>query len=411
MTVHLHHHSFLDRTSDNEECIVLLLPLAAACWQANEMDPSLASLPESIRETLKKLVGSDPCRVDEAKSAQQRVLVLQYDYETVERFSSPWAPMLIAGGKCLVVRIWKGGSRWWNLNQAKHVRTLAAAEVAGYRLAHEALGTKVPKVLYAVVDGKDDDSPLWAVLEYVGRNSSRFDDRVKVYDQAWTESMIKVRDEFGFPEPHPRWGRVPVDSALSYALRVLDQVTLPLHRHLYYAEQKGTVPGKEDVAALCSDLLECEQGYTYTRMVQHYRKALGEMEAVLAPTSLETKDKPLSASLKALGQCVLELEKETVKPLPLVLVHMDCQPQNLVFARTPDRDPWCISSMLDWEDCAFGDPRFELLLLGRKVSLEHERGTAVTLNVSSHILINTSPGVRQSAASRRVVGILPTSVS
>jgi hypothetical protein len=211
-----------------------------------------------------------------------------------------------------------------------------------------------------------DDSPPWALIEYVGQKSSRFDDFTKVYDQTWTESMIKVRDEFGFPEPHPRWGRVPVDDALLYALRVLDQVTLPLHRHFY---QNGAVVGNAEKAALCSDLLECEQGYTYTRMLQHYRKVLAQMEAVVAPASLETKDERLSASLEALGHCILELEKEAVKPLPLVLVHMDCQPQNIVFSRTPERDPWCISSVLDWEDCAFGDPRFELLLLGRKVRL------------------------------------------
>ena len=321
---------------------------------------SLEPIPIYITDCVKEKVGLDVIQIEEAKSAQQRVLIFKYDANDERRETSPLRSALEPGGYCLVVRVWKGGSRWWNLNQAKDVRTLAAAEVEGYRLAHEALGTKIPQLLYA--SHKENESP-WALFEYVGEKSTRFDGVLQVYDQYWTESMIKVRDEFGFPEPHPRWGRVPVPASLPYAMRILRQVTIPLHRYLF--SNKHTVKSTQ-IHELCGDGLESESGYTYSWMIRLYRRALQAMEVSLQKAIVP--DTKLRESLIALAKCIDELDKQAVKDLPSVLVHMDMQPQNLVFARTRNEDPWCVSSVLDWEDCAYGDPRFELLLLGRKVS-------------------------------------------
>jgi len=68
--------------------------------------------------------------------------------------------------------------------------------------------------------------------------------------------------------------------------------------------------------------------------------------------------------------------------LPGVLCHFDLQPQNMVFRQrvvpspssssnsstlNSKNDIPIISSILDWEECCYADPRFELLLLCRKV--------------------------------------------
>ena len=319
-------------------------------------------IPPYITDRLKLIVGLGASHVEEAKSAQQRVLIFHYDSTDDEERAhvSPLRGVLESGGNCLVVRIWRGGSRWWNLTQAKDVQALAAAELQGYQWAHKALGRKVPKLLYA---SKENESP-WALFEYVGHRSKRFNDKSFVYDQYWTETMIKVRDEFGFHELHPRWGRVPVKESWLYTKRVLHQVTIPLHQYFYQNEH---VVGSDEVRLLCGDLGSETSGYTYMKMVRSYRKAFVAMKESLECTS--NKDTRLSQAIDALEKCIKELEKEHVPPLPCVLLHMDCQPQNLVFAKTlNEEDPWCVSSILDWEDCAYGDPRFEILLLGRKVS-------------------------------------------
>lgn len=329
---------------------------------------TLACIPPYIRDGLKRIVGLEAISVQEAKSAQQSVLIVHFaQQDKPTQVSSSLWQVLRAGGNCLVVRIWKGGSRWWNLTLAKNVQALATAELEGYRWAHKALGDKIPQILYACTTiSKQGESP-WAVFEYVGKQSKRFDGTEYIYDQYWTETMIKVRDEFGFAEPHPRWGRVPVDKSLQYAKRVLHQVTVPLHR--YFFEHEGAIP-PDHVGRLCGDLLVDESGHgcTFMWMVRRYRKAFLTMQASLFNT--DASDKKLSEVVAVLEKCVENLESEHVRPLPCVLLHMDCQPQNLVFAKTLSKeDPWYISSVLDWEDSAYGDPRFELLLLGRKASL------------------------------------------
>ena len=87
---------------------------------------TLESIPLQIRQTLRQVVGLDAFHAEEAKSAQQRVLILHYPPNRSE--TSPLVHVLRDGGHCLALRIWRGGSRWWNLNQAKHVQALAVAE-------------------------------------------------------------------------------------------------------------------------------------------------------------------------------------------------------------------------------------------------------------------------------------------
>ena len=318
------------------------------------------TIPIYIISGLKDLIKLDAINVEEAKSAQQRVLIFEYSKHDVKLAPNYLQSVLESGGCCLVIRIWKGGSRWWNLNRANDVDALAAAEIEGYRLARKALGTRIPKLLH-VSTKKGELS--WAVFEYVGKKSTRFAEKRVIYDQYWTESMIKVRDEFGFPEPHPRWGRVPVEDCLSYTKRVLYQVTIPLHKCIFEHEEFA---GKSEIFHLCGNM-GGNPGYTYKGMLREYRKAQLAMEESLQ--SLSTSDQRSERSLYALRKCIDLLEKEVINKIPHVLLHMDCQPQNLVFARTQNNDdPWLISSVLDWEDSAYGDPRFELLLLGRKVS-------------------------------------------
>jgi len=341
----------------------------------------LEPIPIYIIKNVKEKVKLDFTQIEEAKSAQQRVLIFQYDANDEQLETSPLRRALESGGYCLVIRIWKGGSRWWNLNQAKDVRKLAIAEMEGYRLAREALGTKIPQLLYA--SNKENESP-WAVFEYVGEKSTRFDGALKLYNQYWTECMIEVRNEFGFPEPHPRWGRVPVSESLPYAMRILNQITIPLHRYMF--ENKDSI-SLTQIRHLCGDEPESyETGYTYKWMIPLYKRALRAMQESLRKATVP--DTELTKSLRILEMCINELDKEVVIELPGVLVHMDSQPQNLIFARTQDKDPWCISSVLDWEDCAYGDPRFELLLLGRKVRENFSVSNIILKkNVPSH---NTS---------------------
>jgi Phosphotransferase enzyme family len=274
-------------------------------------------------------------RIEQAKSAQQQVL------------------LVAAARRNVAVRRWKGGSRWWNLHQAGHPEQLARSEVAGYRIARRCLGQsiRIPEVLHF------DRTDLWAVLEHVGD--------IESLDDAWTAGMIKTRMEFGFLEPHPRWGRVPVDEAVEYALTVLRSVTLPLHRWMNDVDH-STIPDIEDLSGWK------EGGYTFAFMIKIYRNAYKHMENALEKVSVEqSTDLRLSRELTLLQMTIQQLEQDALRldppSLPPVLWHMDCQPQNLLFARSQAGRPLKIASVLDWEEAAYADPRFELLLLGRKV--------------------------------------------
>jgi thiamine kinase-like enzyme len=518
-----------------------------------------ARCPAHILAFLKhQLGGQSPIHIHAEKSAQQSVLILRYaqqpdEYNSVVASSSSyslpllshaaapapapatkaggstiaaaatttgdentttnfqfWREALIQGNHRLVVRCWKGGSRWWNLHRrnginmngcchpsnglnnrvavngnhqqqqhhhhhASAVQELAASEIAGYKIArllaaesfsnrqrqarhhqHESLNGSVissssslviPQVLYVDMENcnnsDDDVVDPWAIFEYVGPHNPRFfftsrssnidnnngsndndntgNINYNIYDDYWTRNMILVRDEFGFSEPHPRWGRVPVDQCLAYATTVLTQLIIPLHdsfQRLYNEattctrgngspstrNNHGIIENKrrtefleslQDLSGWTSDNDESsheKRGYTYETMIELYQSAWQEMSSTMDSNSnidptnshdnmnnSNVEDRRLRQTIQLLGQCIgqLQRESETIQLLPPVLVHMDCQPQNLLFARRCRGDgqqqqqqsssSLHVSSVLDWEEAAFADPRFELLLLGRKV--------------------------------------------
>ena len=432
--------------------------------EGSAVGSEISSLPHSVQSFLESCFDQDPISVEAIKSSQQEVFVIQYPSnsqlktggETCVSMSGSMdsalanlrqkplpdcdstsyasCPILLSegagsstysvwhsGNKNIVLRFWKGGSRWWNLNRkssGKGTLDLANAELAAYQLAHMALGEKIPRVLHVQSTQQinesrhgGEDEFLWACMEYVGPRSTRFvsssvEPSPWHYESYWMDSMTKSRHEFGFMEPHPRWGRVPVDQCLDYALTVLKQFIIPLHKwcfqlHQIYGEAEFSDRTSEHRTIDCAESLirslgtgeegygahTLKQGYSFGSMVQVYRRAYNDMEGMISSQQDEQEKSPsgqdmetLSHSVKILGKCIEQLELEMDQnvdhlvehSLPFVLVHMDCQPQNLIFARTNtspvlQTNTLQVSSVLDWEEAAYADPRFELLLLGRKV--------------------------------------------
>jgi hypothetical protein len=102
----------------------------------------------------------------------------------------------------------------------------------------------------------------------------------------------------------------------------------------------------------------------------------------------------LRSAAEILARAVQRLTKEaedipqSLRSLPPVLCHMDYQPQNLLFARRSDpanshrsgggsHREMTIASVLDWEEAAYADPRFDLLLLCRKVCANRQQAEIV----------------------------------
>lgn len=411
---------------------------------------SKTSCPTEILKFLSLKVGTQAVRhvrIQELQSAQQQVLLLSFSNEDycrteTDTLSPDWTDALQAGRNRLIVRIWKGASRWWNLHQQEQpsaqlanalstadrvlppVHELARSEVSGYRLARLALhhptansednssSIRIPTVLAFSLELSNDDASSatttrnpWAVMEYVGLQSTLYTGQD--WDDSWTTGMTKVRDEFGFSEPHPRWGRVPVDQCLDYTLAVLRQVTIPLHAYCNNHTTGQLQPAMQGLSGIqtpttttLSDEESVLTGYTYLNMVQLYQAAHGRMKHVLrdpsiSPTtsstaSIDTENVKLTRAVELLGKAIHQLHDEAVtlsldqtssslssSSLPPVLVHMDCQPQNLLFARTEHKERPLIVSVLDWEEAAFADPRFELLLLCRKVCANRSQADEV----------------------------------
>jgi len=136
------------------------------------------------------------------------------------------------------------------------------------------------------------------------------------------------------------------------------------------------------------------RGYRYQDMIRYYRTM---HKTVLLP-AVEKNDITGTAqqeqrAVKLLGEVIDLLEEEAGEHgllnngtksnksnanLPCVLCHMDLQPQNLVFAKQQQQqlsNETIITavSVLDWEDAAWADPRFELLLMCRKVLANHQQ--------------------------------------
>lgn len=342
------------------------------------------TLPPTITKHLQSVLGDgivEKATIREAKSAQQQVFIVALSSSSCHPpCSLPpiWQEALESGRHNIVIRIWKGSARWWNLHSSHAVSEfnesadepavllLARAEIAGYRVARDALlleggQAEIPKVLYFSHDDHDSvEKQPWAIMSYVGPENAFFDEQ-RVPSSEWMDGMVKNRPEFGFDEPHPRWGRVPVDDCLDYVFHVLERFTIPLHRYFLLNED-----GKVKHAT---------KPRTYNDMVKLYEKAHDKIVQELQDAPL---DKTQTKMVNTLGLCIQRLAQETdVKNLPPVLCHMDCQPQNLIFYRQEDNTLPQLHSVLDWEEAAFADPRFEILLLCRKVCANQSQADAV----------------------------------
>lgn len=406
--------------------------------------------------------------ISEAKSAQQQVYILKFvesQSYNMHCINNEWDNALRLGHNRLVLRIWRGGSRWWNLNRNESPLELARSEISGYKIARKAFETcraerndksntdpytsikagarmmpKIPRVLHFHVPPAPDESTVvepppqttgtsnslcWAVLEYVGADETdrlatatdqhqaqtgddSCDETRKVFvDRSYLEGMITIRKEFGFDEPHPRWGRVPVEKVLDYAQLILREVLLPLHNHL----------GRED----CDSLAPDEDVKTFLGMVQVYQKAWNDVANTLPDLQHpnQTTESRLEECLRKLEEGVAALNRfATVDGIPCldpVLLHLDLQPQNLIFRKPSDSAQaggcnmqsqsqaqqhdlvWkeqqqpSVFSVLDWEDAAWGDPRFDLVLLCRKVCANKGQADAIWSEYARTIAATTAP--------------------
>lgn len=358
----------------------------------------VASCPKHILQFLQKKIGIvndfHTIQVSSIRSAQQQVYVLQFvsskDMDgivgrDVENFEI-WREAMRFGRNHLVVRIWKGANRWWNLNHcipnpdSDSLQTIAKYEVFGYQWSRQILQSKelksrirIPAVLYFSLSDDPIESP-WAIFEYVGRHSMLWNDS-RVMDESWLKGMVKIRDEFGFPEPHPRWGRVPVEYALQYAVTILDSVILPLHCHSLFLpsmnnESPIKAPGYVDMVCLCQD---------------KWTSFLKEACKCSARDDTQQQEQQASVIMK-LGEALEELTHNycagvnAVKDLQPVLCHMDLQPQNILFAKDFKNDAETVSyviSVLDWEEASYADPRFDLLMLCRRVCANRSQADIV----------------------------------
>ncbi|CAB9503673.1 expressed unknown protein [Seminavis robusta] len=339
-------------------------------------------VPEYVVSHLSTILGSEvveSANFVELKSAQQRVWIVdQVQKPSSKMGSGEWERALHVGRNKLVLRLWKASSCWWNLNRCNQnqVAELARSEVAGYRIAHRALSIHIPFVLYFSHDNNandksEKDEHPWAILSYVGPDSLLFHENWQM-DTTWMDGMVKTRLEFGFDEPHPRWGRVPENQCCDYTLSILNQVTLPLHKYM----QQHCTELQQDLDALRKPASNHSDGtvvgFTYSSMMALYQQEHVKMVQTTSATT-NTGDPNLLAAIDVLGKAIHQLKTEKPRPLPMVLCHMDCQPQNIIFAQQTDttransNNHPRISSVLDWEEAALADPRFELLLLCRKV--------------------------------------------
>jgi Choline/ethanolamine kinase. len=368
---------------------------------------------------------------DEMKSAQQRVFSIkvqtsnnmdgedQHDNDTKYVYApSPIGKRILdvmgkSNGR-LVLRIWKAGARWWNLtcNAQNECIKLAKSEVAGYKVArlafecyyenyqsrdviisHEQPRIYIPQVLYFFEDVTVGCNNPWALFSHAkqdgniitkGASANTRSDKYRFCDE-FIFQMVKVRREFGFDEPHPRHGRVCVDHALEYAMHVLNDIIIPMHT-VFFTNASIMSKMKEDIHTLNRhNVYSNGRGVTYQDMVNLYLAHIRKIQSKIKnENSQHLEDNGMYTLVQSLEDFVSRLwyENKVVQdfPLPFTLCHLDLQPQNMILCQstispsssTSDQPkvsrnvPWIVS-ILDWEESCYADPRFELLLLCRKV--------------------------------------------
>jgi hypothetical protein len=405
---------------------------------------------------------------------------------------------LRGGNHKIILREWKQGARWWNLNMNNHANTsstsstgttndngsntlsMARAEVAGYRLAKWAIHKSqqhcdkkrrkttrlyIPDVLYFSHDGNDNldtDGAPWALLSYhgdcqKGRNSDEHDKGTNIdinillnsslnWDllnatsavvkttqsfasleesnhfiecKHYPSSMTKFRHEFGFDEPHPRHGRVPIDDCLEYAQMILREVVLPIQFSFFewsLSSSSSLLSSSDGSTAEMLRIHLCALGvdrqtakpYHYHDMVPLYRLALQRLSTA-QQNSVRVDDERMDVLLQMMKECVDTLESHEWDVhdgrhppfLPPVLCHMDLQPQNLTFFHDRKCDEnhqygnvhvskhCSIASVMDFEEAAYADPRFEVLLICRKVLANIDQAQELWKSYSTHVKLRT----------------------
>ena len=356
-------------------------------------------------QTLLRKVACDEYRlvaVEQLKSAQQRVLLLrlkQYQpQETMETYDhelrKTFKEAIKVGDGILVLRIWKGSARWWNLNSRMNSSCLelAKSEVSGYELARSILDSRthpiepyikirIPKIVYF---RSSNECTPWAVFSYINNIRHFIDEHVDHRD--WTiaddfiTNMVKVRHEFGFSEPHPRHGRVCQKDSLQYALQLLDSIVIPIHIQFFLEDKMNDLPVKTLIDGQHvpeKDEEKLPSPITYNDMINFYKHTLSKMK----DAAENYIDKKIQNILQILDRCLHCLSSEALKInyIPPTLCHCDLQPQNAILCRerrTLNGVPYVIS-MLDWEEAAIADPRFEIMLICRKVVANHEQALVV----------------------------------
>ena len=191
----------------------------------------------------------------------------------------------------------------------------------------------------------------------------------------YPDSMVKVRHEFGFDEPHPRHGRVPETECFDYGMMVLRDAVVPIHCQFFVRRRyNGINPerGRSFFGEFLPHIAISDEGkmrpFQYQDVVLICQRAFEQLNSTV-------QDERIKSYVEVLGRCIDALKCEwggdpdgRPPPLPAVLCHMDLQPQNLMFCRRDKSDDICrVRSITDWEEACYADPRFEVLLICRKV--------------------------------------------
>ena len=273
--------------------------------------------------------------ITQCHSAKQEVLLL-----TTTNTNTPFEESLQKNNRNIIVRKYKSTATYWNLQGTLNIEnppTLKDRETRAYTIARSVFNDSkivIPEVLH--VDDKDNA----VVFEYVGSSSSYFVGGD--FDDSMVRNMIKTRLEFGFDEPHPRHGRVPAEQCLEYAKSVVRDIVVPIHKAKlnlgsYELEMFGAVK-------------------TFGGMLRLYEEQFTKLEGV----GDEVMD-----MIEILKKNIRDVEAGCVGP---TLVHGDLQPQNLMFRKGEgEGEEIDIACLLDWEDAAIADGRFEVLLIARKL--------------------------------------------
>jgi len=394
---------------------------------------------------------------------------------------------LRSGNHKLILRKWKQGARWWNLNMnhadtsssstandnsnINNTLSMAKAEVAGYRLAKLAMShhsqqhnnsnnnkkrktcAHVPDVLYFSHDENNTEGAPWALFSYFGdctegldedgnkernidiniennstlkwdlknaisvaktsQSSSSLQHNHLVECKHYPSTMTKIRHEFGFDEPHPRHGRVPIDECSDYAHMILRDVVLPVQfsffewssSSLSLQPSVNDVEWKHSQSALAVDS-QTSKPFQYQDMIAVYRLAQQRLSA--AKKNATVDDERMDALLQMMYECVSALKHEWdghdgrhPPPLTAVICHMDLQPQNLTFWHDRNGNDngninvhvsrhCSVASVVDFEEAAYADPRFEVLLICRKVLANLEQAEGLWKSYSSSVKLQTT---------------------